>query len=174
MKRWADFEAEAPGLAADGRRLLYGESTSSGHAYLATTRNDGGPRVHPVMPVLSDGGLYVFVVEMSPKRKDLERDRRFALHAYEPPGGGEEFYITGTALRVDDAHRRAAVTAASGGSLGNHDFEWLFEFLPAHVLHTRWANWGKPETWPAYTKWPVAPLPGERIQAASQQRVVGR
>ena len=156
MKRWADFEADAPTLADHARRLFYGESESLGRAYLATTRRDGGPRVHPVMPVLSDGGLYVFVVEMSPKRKDLERDGRFALHAYEPPGGGEEFYVTGNAQRVDDAARRAAVSAASGGALGNHEFEWLFEFFPGRILHTRWADWGTAQTWPEYTKWPAA------------------
>lgn len=160
MARWADLEGGAPGLAADGRRLLYGQADGVGHAYLATTRSDGGPRVHPVMPVLSEGGLYVFVVEMSPKRRDLERDGRFALHAYEPPGGGEEFYLAGRALRVDDRARRAAVSAASGGALGAHEFELLFELFPQRALHTRWANWGTAQTWPAYTKWP-APKPAQ-------------
>ena len=157
MKRWADFEVEAPELAVDGRRLLYGQADGMGRAYLATTRADGGPRVHPVMPVLSDGGLYVFVVEMSPKRRDLERDGRFALHAYEPPDGGEEFYLAGRAVLVDGPARRVAVSAATGGALGTHDFELLYEFFPQRVLHTRWANWGTAQTWPAHTKWPAAP-----------------
>ena len=158
MKRWADFERESPELAADGRRLLYGQADGMGRAYLATTRADGGPRVHPVMPVLSDGGLFVFAVEMSPKRRDLDRDGRFALHAYEPPGGGEEFYVAGAAVLVADAQLRGAVSAATGGALGAHDFELLYELFPTHILHTRWANWGTAEPWPAHTKWSPTPL----------------
>ena len=159
MKRWAEFEAEAPQLADDGRRLLYGQPDGLARAYLATTRSDGGPRVHPVMPVLSVGGLYVFVVETSLKRQDLKRDGRFALHAYEPPGGGEEFYVTGNAQKVDDRALHLAVSASTGGVLGTHEFELLFEFFPTHVLHTRWTAWGTAQTWPAYKKW--------RAQAAS-------
>jgi hypothetical protein len=105
------------------------------------------------MPVLAEGGLYVFVVRMSPKYRDLLRDVRYALHAAPAPGGGEEFYLTGAARQIDDGTMRAAVTTASGGRLGNHDFEALFELGVERALHTTWANWGTPSAWPSYRKW---------------------
>jgi hypothetical protein len=148
---WERFRSERPELAAAGERLLrpHGE----GVAFLATTRKDGGPRVHPVMPVLADGRLWVFVVNLSYKYGDLLRDGRFALHALPPTGGGAEFYVTGLATTVDDAERRAAVTAASGGKLGHNEFEVLFELGIERVLFTRWENWGTANAWPKFEKW---------------------
>jgi len=148
---WADFAAEAAETAAAGERLL--RATGDGTAFLSTVRKDGGPRVHPVMPVLAEGALHVFVVTMSYKYRDLLRDNRYVLHAMGPPEGGEEFYITGAARPVADAGRREAVRAASGGRLGGHDFEALFALDIEAALHTKWENWGTAETWPAYNKW---------------------
>lgn len=122
-------------------------------AFLSTVRKDGGPRVHPVMPVLCEAGLYVFVVDMSHKFRDLQRDSRYSLHASLPPGGGEEFYITGTAALSEDAAIREVVVRASGGRLGHNPFEVLFEFSVERALHTRWENWGTPAAWPAFNGW---------------------
>ena len=72
-----------------------------GLGYLATIRPDGGPRVHPVSPVVTDDGLFCFVVD-SPKRRDLERDGRYALHAFPPEDTDDEAYLTGRALPVTD------------------------------------------------------------------------
>ncbi len=48
---WSQLESSDPELAEAGRRLLYqGSNTAS--AFLATVAPDGGPRVHPVFPVL--------------------------------------------------------------------------------------------------------------------------
>ena len=148
---WQDLAPAQPGMAAAGERLLgpWGE----GVAYLATVRKDGGPRVHPVMPVLAQGRLYVFVVRMSWKYRDLGRDGRYALHSAAALEGGEEFYVTGPAREVDDAGTRSAVTAASSGRLGLHDFEALFELGIDRALYTKWENWGTADAWPAYTKW---------------------
>jgi len=41
---------------------------------------DGGPRVHPVCPVISAAGLHVLVIS-GPKQQDLRRDGRYALHS---------------------------------------------------------------------------------------------
>lgn len=154
MSTWADFEAAAPGLAAEGRRLLY-QGAPVAYGFLATVRSrDGGPRVHPVCPIIVDGTLWVFLVEMSPKHADLRADGRYALHAFPVPGGGEEFYITGVGHEVDDSEVRAKVVASTGGQQGVHAFERLFALDVAHVLHTRWENWGTVETWPAYERWP--------------------
>lgn len=51
---WTEFERQQPALADAGRRQLY--QVGIGLAFLATVRPDGGPRVHPVCPVLSDAG----------------------------------------------------------------------------------------------------------------------
>ncbi len=152
MTSWAEFEAQAPGLAAHGRRLLY--HTGTGMAFLATVRRDGGPRVHPICPILAEGGLYAFIVNLGWKYHDLIRDGRFALHSFPTPAGGEEFYVTGAARPITaDAALRERVVAATGGALGNHEFEVLFEFSPGRALYTHWENWGKASTWPAFTKW---------------------
>lgn len=138
-------------MAEAGERLL--RPSGEGVAYLATVRKDGGPRVHPVMPVLAGGRLYVFVVRMSWKYRDLAREGRYALHSAPSPEAGDEFYLTGPAREVDDGSIRAAVTAASGGRLGLHDFEALFELGIGRALHTEWENWATAQAWPSYRKW---------------------
>jgi hypothetical protein len=60
MARWADLESSAPELAAAGRALLFHPGV--GFGYLATIRADGGPRVHPIMPLIADGRLQAFLV----------------------------------------------------------------------------------------------------------------
>ncbi len=98
MATWSEFSAADPSLAAGIRALL--QQYGPGMGYLATVRPDGGPRVHPVSPVLTDG-LYVFVIA-SPKRHDLERDGRYALHSYPPEDNDDEAYLTGRATPVLD------------------------------------------------------------------------
>jgi hypothetical protein len=149
---WESFAIAAPRLAASGRRLLYGgEAIAS--AFLATVAPDGGPRLHPVFPVLAAGELWLFIVTMSPKYRDLRRNGRYALHALPPPGGGEEFFLRGDAVQVSDAAARAAVIAATAGRQGIHDFEALFRCSISVALHTRWEGWGTPAPWPTYEKW---------------------
>lgn len=148
---WEELASAAPGIAEAGQRLL--GPPAEALAYLATVRKDGGPRVHPVMPVLAGGRLYVFVVRMSPKYRDLARDGRYALHSAAPAEGGEEFYCTGPAQPVEDHGARAAVTAATGGRLGLHGFEVLFELGIERALHTKWEHWGTPQAWPSHRKW---------------------
>jgi hypothetical protein len=57
--------------------------------------------VHPVSPVITDTGLYCFVVD-SAKRRDLERDGRYALHSYPPEESDDEAYLAGHAHPVTD------------------------------------------------------------------------
>jgi hypothetical protein len=98
MATWSEFTAADPSLATGIRALL--QQYGPGMGYLATVRPDGGPRVHPVSPVLTDQ-LYVFVIA-SPKRHDLERDGRYALHSYPPEDNDDEAYLTGRATHVLD------------------------------------------------------------------------
>ncbi len=84
-------------------------------AYLGTLRADGGPRVHPVTPIIGDQ-LFLFMEPTSPKGKDLQRDARYTLHCAveDASGGSGEFYIRGRAtLSADPDLRAQAVRAAS-------------------------------------------------------------
>jgi hypothetical protein len=96
---WDDFSAASPLLATDVRALL--EQYGRGFGYLATVRRDGGPRVHPVSPVIAEGALFCFVIR-SPKRRDLEHDGRYALHSYPGDQSPDEAYLAGVARRVTD------------------------------------------------------------------------
>ena len=60
MITWNEFERQQPDLAGAGRRQLY--QIGIGLAFLATVRPDGGPRVHPVCPVISQAGLHLLIV----------------------------------------------------------------------------------------------------------------
>jgi len=147
---WAEFAAQAPELAEHGRRLLY--QHGPGLAFLATVRRDGAPRLHPICPTIVDGGLYA-LIGASPKRGDLVRDGRYALHAHQGDQSDDEFFLAGRARRLDDAALREAVFAAltsTGVQPGAEDS--LFEFRIERALHAAYASRGQ---WPpARTIWP--------------------
>lgn len=102
MATWSQFAAASPTLAAAIHGLVH--QYGPGLGYLATVRSDGGPRVHPVSPVIIGGSLYCFVID-SPKRRDLDRDGRYALHSFPPEDRDDEAYLTGHALPVIDPAR---------------------------------------------------------------------
>ena len=110
MSSWHEFTQQAPEFAKFGQSRF-----TSGVAYLGTIRPDGGPRVHPVTPIMGEE-LYLFMEPTSPKGKDLQRDPRYSLHCSveDSGGGGGEFYVRGRAMLVDDPLlREQAVQAAS-------------------------------------------------------------
>jgi hypothetical protein len=108
---WRDFAEAADELAACGRQRL-----EAGPSYLATTRASGFPRVHPVNSKVHAGHLALYTFPTSPKRADLRRDPRFALHASveDVHGGGGEFAIRGLARFVEDDGSLGAELAAAG------------------------------------------------------------
>ncbi|HEX8346252.1 MAG TPA: pyridoxamine 5'-phosphate oxidase family protein, partial [Actinoplanes sp.] len=119
---WSEFAVAAPHLATAIRSLLtqYGP----GMGYLATVRPDGGPRVHPVSPVVTDEGLFCFLVD-SPKRQDLERDGRYALHSYPPEDSDDEAYVAGHARPVGDT---TVIARLAGALRASPQIDWrLFE-----------------------------------------------
>ncbi|MEH0845966.1 pyridoxamine 5'-phosphate oxidase family protein [Micromonospora sp. CPCC 205711] len=137
MASWSDFAADEPRLA-DGIRLLL-QQYGPGFGYLATVRADGGPRVHPVCPLITDDGLYCFVVD-SPKRRDLERDGRYALHSFPPEETDDEAYVAGRARPVVDPVRMARV-AEIGRAAPQVDWR-LFEFSIDVAMLTRRGHGG--------------------------------
>ena len=108
MLRWSEFALTVPELAAFGADRLLRPP-----AYLATVTGSGGARVHPVTPIVSSTGLYVFMEPTSPKGRDLRERRRYAMHNGVPDteGSGGEFFLSGAAAAVDDDAVRAGVAA---------------------------------------------------------------
>ena len=123
MVSWSEFASDEPRLAEAIRALM--QQYGPGLGYLATVRADGGPRVHPVSPVITDEGLFCFVVD-SAKRRDLERDGRYALHSYPPEESDDEAYVTGRAHLVTDP---AVVSRLADALRASPEVDWrLFEF----------------------------------------------
>ena len=124
MASWSEFTTAEPSLAAGIRALL--QQYGPGTGYLATVRADGSPRLHPVSPVFTDEGLYCFIVD-SPKRRDLERDGRYALHSFPPEESDDEAYVSGRAIRVRDP---LIVTTLADALHASPDVDWhLYELL---------------------------------------------
>ena len=106
MASWDEFSRARPDLAAAGRALIY--QFGVGLAFMATSRADGGPRLHPMCPLLTADALFAFIVP-SPKRGDLLRDGRYALHSFPADANEDAFYVTGRATPVTDEATRAAL-----------------------------------------------------------------
>ena len=146
--RWGEFREKNEDLAAKGHTLLY--QYGIGLGFIATVRKDGGPRVHPCCPILMEDGLYVFVLGNSPKRYDLDRDGRYALHSNPPAENDDEFYIAGIVKHIDDLDLREKVS-----NIAQHDVqetEVLYELTITRVLHTTWINPRQSDTQPVYSK----------------------
>src|SRR5687768_3083902 len=110
MTSWKTFAQQSPEIAAFGEVRF-----RSGVAYLGTIRSDGGPRVHPVTPIIGEQ-LFLFMEPTSPKGKDLQRDARYTLHCsvVDSSGSSGEFYVRGQGTLISDPlMREQAVKAAS-------------------------------------------------------------
>ncbi|MCB9154192.1 MAG: pyridoxamine 5'-phosphate oxidase family protein [Caldilineae bacterium] len=134
---WQTLEDQDPDLAAFGVERLNGKV-----AYLATTRKNGAPRVHPMTPIIGDGYLFVFMEPTSPKGHDLQRDSRYAIHCgvTDNSGASGEFSISGRARLVDDPELRAL--AARLSSYTPADRYVLFEFDVERAASTVYTNDG--------------------------------
>jgi hypothetical protein len=126
--RWGVFAEAEPELATFGAMLLLRPP-----AYLATVRKNGGPRVHPVTPILTSDALYLFMEPTSPKGRDLRERAWFALHNGVPDtdGTGGEFFLSGVGVAVDDPDVRPAAAAAA--SYDPSDQYVLFELRLAEA-----------------------------------------
>jgi hypothetical protein len=101
---WADFEAEAPELAATVRERFGLRK----HKTLATLRRDGAPRISGIETVFRGGEVFLGMMPDSLKQRDLERDPRLALHSPtdDPPEGrpadwAGEAKLAGHAVKVE-------------------------------------------------------------------------
>ena len=157
MISWSNFKTQQPELARQGADLLY--HFGVGLAFLGTVRADGGPRLHPICPLLTETGLYAFIV-VSPKQKDLHRDRRCAMHSFPLEDNEDAFYLSGMANYVTDLqiwHQLAQqfVAERSEGAVPPPGEEQhLFEFQVQAAMLTRTTGHGDPH--PQHTIWRAA------------------
>jgi hypothetical protein len=133
--KWRDFKDGAPELAALGTAILNRKI-----AFLATLKKNGGPRLHPIRPIIGSGHCFVFINETSPKKDDLLRDGRYALHGSvtETNGLSPEIMISGRAVLVEDADTRTLSEDILGETVPNRYA--LFEFLIDSVLVTEYSK----------------------------------
>ena len=103
MASWGELGRARPDLSEGGTSLLYQHGV--GLAFLATVRPSGGPRLHPVCPLLADDAMYGFIIP-SPKQQDLLRDGRYALHSFPTPNNEDAFYLTGQAHAIEGGDLR--------------------------------------------------------------------
>jgi Pyridoxamine 5'-phosphate oxidase len=150
MVTWAEFEAAAPEMAAEGGRLL--DRGGAREALLATVMGDAAPRIHPINIGIVDGRLYAFLLR-SAKRRDLAEDGRYALHSHQDPDAPSEFLVRGRAVLIESDDVRAAA-----GATWPFDVDasyWLFEFsVDTAVLGLR----PTADDWPPiYSTWAADP-----------------
>jgi hypothetical protein len=154
MAAWNDFKAAHPTMAEDGRGLLY--HFGVGLAFLGTVRPDGGPRLHPICPLINAEGLFAFIVP-SPKRGDLHRDGRYSLHSFPLELNEDAFYLTGRARHITDGELRSRLGqqfVAERSALGLDppgDDQHLFAFDVATAMLTRTTGHGDPS--PQHRVW---------------------
>ena len=150
MATWNEFADSAPELAALGLNQL----NQYGAAFLSTVRKDGSPRLHPVVPIVTQGKLFVFCV--GPKVYDLRRDGRYVLHAL-IDRDDTEFFVSGRARFVnDDRTIRAAVAQAAPYKVPEDPTDLthqLFQFEIERAHSTTWFHPGQPDTRPTHTDW---------------------
>jgi hypothetical protein len=156
---WMDFKAQQPDLARQGAGLLY--QYGVGLAFLGTVRADGGPRLHPMCPLLTDTGLYAFIVP-SPKQRDLYRDGRYAMHSFPLDDNEDAFYLSGAARHVPHPQVRDLLAQQFADERSGSDpaipppgeEQQLFEFQVQAAMLTRTSGHGDPE--PQHTIWRAA------------------
>jgi hypothetical protein len=161
MATWQDLHADRPDLADAGRALLY--QFGVGLAFLGTVRPDSGPRLHPICPLFTDDRLFAFLVP-SPKRDDLVRDARYALHSFPCPDNEDAFYLRGEARPQGDPSLRTqlidqflAERAQLALSADDLLEQRVFELDVDACLLTRTTGHGDPS--PEHIIWHAGPRP---------------
>ena len=132
---WSKLESQSPEVAEFSKTRLHGKV-----AYLATTRKDGSPRVHPFTPMIGEGHFFVFMEPTSPKKNDLLRDPRYAVHCAVADNSGEsgEVVVTGRARFIEDREMRAVAIRVCPYQYAERYI--LFEFDVESVMTTEYPD----------------------------------
>jgi len=133
---WAQFEQEAPELAATVRERFAVRK----HCTMATLRRDGSPRISGTEMELADGQVRIGSMPGARKAVDLLRDPRVALHSptVDPPEGQQsswagEAKLAGVAAEERPAEAQPAEQEAAEQPPGGHTFRVDL----TEVVHTR-------------------------------------
>jgi hypothetical protein len=160
MATWQQLKEQAPDLASAAHELWQ----RHGIMYLATIRADGSPRLHPVVPILANGRIFIAIAQASPKWRDLCRDPRCVLHAL--PGPRDDEFALRCLARENQA-ARGTVQAAANHVI--HDDDHIIEFDIEVADFGWWAQVGQPGTYSVRTRWTqqhgVHQLPGLRADS---------
>ncbi|HEX3815512.1 MAG TPA: pyridoxamine 5'-phosphate oxidase family protein [Mycobacteriales bacterium] len=113
--KWSQLAIEQPALGAVATERLI----KPGVLLVGTTRQDGSPRISGVEPLVMDGDLWLSMMQLSTKARDLRRDPRILLHSIiTGPEPAAELKVRGT-VRVETdsavAERYAAAVATEIG-----------------------------------------------------------
>ena len=106
---------------------------------------------------LVSGDLYL-LIGPSPKRQDLLRDGRVALHSFPAAESDDEFYMTGVVAREPNPEvvKRVAEAQIARGATTSQD-EFAFKLSIERALYARYKPRGAPDNWPPeYLKWSAA------------------
>ena len=164
MLGWREFEKAAHDISVAGIRLLKAQEVS----FLATTSATGRPRIHPIVPRIVDCRLVAFILDSSPKYKDLCDRKQYSIHA-QPGPLDEEFYISGEAIQCNhDRHFRLKAETAMGFATGIDEHHILFEFTVDRALWTTWLDFATENHRPKYIRWHLNKTPK---QAAFKHRL---
>jgi len=145
---WSDFARVAPDFASAGRRLLTPDGNVS-IGFLATI----GDSLHlaPVCPIFCDPAVYLSVGAPTPKRRDLDHDGRYVLHAF-LGASDEEFRLAGRATCVLNASERDRVhRAIRFGAFERTDPVFVLDIESSMWGH--WENAGRPGSRPVRRLW---------------------
>ena len=140
MARWQDVVDSEPEFA---NRVLE-RFTASKHAFLATIRADGSPRITGIETTFTAGEVWLGMMPGSRKAQDLQRDPRFALHSAsddapsdDPSAWPGDAKLRGLAVAVTDPATRAVAMGAMPGGGHPPDDIPLFRLDLADVVVTR-------------------------------------
>jgi len=125
MFSWADFEAAAPILAAQGRELI----ERFRFVLVGTIRSDGTPRISPVEARIVRGHLMLVMIPDTLKARDLLRDPRILVNSpiIHPDDPNTEFKLRGRVIEARDrALREATADAIEARSGWRPPEDWHF------------------------------------------------
>jgi pyridoxamine 5'-phosphate oxidase-like protein len=116
MFQWANFEAVAPTLAAQGRELI----EHFRFVLVGTIRRDGTPRMSPVEARLVRGHLMLVMIPGTLKVRDLLRDPRILVNSpiTHPDDPNREFKLRGRVIEIQDPELREATASAIEATSG--------------------------------------------------------
>ncbi|MEA5367554.1 pyridoxamine 5'-phosphate oxidase family protein [Amycolatopsis sp., V23-08] len=115
MTSWQEFREQSPSLAS----RVHARFTAEKSHVLATLRRDGSPRVSGSEVDFHGEEAYIGSMLDARKAQDLQRDNRFAIHAYPGIEEGGDAKLAGVVAELTD---KAEIAALQGNDEPCHLF----------------------------------------------------